>query len=919
MPLIQFMVQVIDSFATKTGDSIEEVSTLLKSLIWPESKIFCRSAVFASFALFKAAVGVPCLLRLYTRGSTLDSVLVYLARYFSSTLASSLQLQLDEIVAFHSQGQFVTHSDRFSDLMAIFGHREIFTSVVRDWTSLQCDSSPKRDELARWLLSLRSLPFTSPEADIETLIIANLDEIGPFLTHIIAAASQIEAEHQAEPKLFESLHARFFEGLMQHMSGQSSKMMLVLHDIIQWTDAERYVPKERLNKWRHFEAVASQYAMCDDGPRLLYETTKNSVVIESAKTQVPEYRLNWEALKTVFSLGDAASQRETNDSTHHPSSIRHWSPLELENFLTNLWINMKGRENEIASHIPLEWLLALIDQAPLNIVYLAYVILEYALTVSSDVKLALFSPFLLNYFESLLRLRTPKPASSSIKNAPTSSLNQDSMDIDETMVQDATQTTDEQKLIFVKSLFRKLRSNRSICAFFITEIVSKLCVDAPGDEKSIEKWNLPKLIPESTAASSSWRSNSSNGILSHLNGIDQDKPINSPEESLEHRMEKLESNPLDILSNVRKRCRMIGSDASLGLEPATKRMASAFPEIASSSSPSNPTHGFLPRVSPQPSSLLMSMELLILAESLSFPFVPPPSSPVSALPPGSASSQMVLSSEHVSSRVKSNSTAPQGDLGFKISETLVAEVDGRYPLVSAYDVYFDVLPKKPLFERNRYLEQLFLQRPILWSILEVISATPTHLYPCRHIIMTLLTNFVGAWNAQPQGDPAKSNHLWAHTLQLLRLLDLCCNSGPIHGHNAPAPVYEPLIQGVGVALELCTASEVAQLLLGFFRFCVARLSSHSARNQLGASLQMQHWLITPLKYILRKNVHLLSEKANFLYRRIISFAAQNSVAPPSSSATPTLSQQHQGHGSAHALPVSSATINSSHPMPQNIL
>lgn len=907
------MVQVLDKFASKSQDSESAVTVLLERLEWPETSIFCRSAVLSSFALYKAAVGVPCLLRLYTRHSGLDSLLVYLSRYFSSTLASSLHAQLNEIQSSHSQGLFASHSERFLDLMHIFGHKDIFASVIREWSSLLCDSDSKRDELARWLLNFRSLPSQEPEYTIEHLIISNLEELGTFLTHIIAASAQLDAESHSEPTLFEALHTRFFEGLMLHMSGESSKSIPILHNILQWTSAERYIPKERLNKWRHFAAVASQYTMSDNGTQLLRETTKNSVIIESAKTQVPEHRLNWEALKIVYANSDAGSQHHPTDSSTHHSSIRSWSTEELENFLTNIYINMKSKENEIATKVPLAWFLALIDQAPINIVYLAYVILEYAIDYASDVKLTLFSPFLLNFSDSLLKLQTQSSAPS--QQPPTNSSNSTSaMDVDIPSTHDLVLASAEQKLILVKGLFRQIKRNRSVCAIIIMEITSKLCIGANGGDKVTEKWNLPVLLSEA----SSWRGKlkTSTSNLETASALLQG--ASSTDNAMELRLESLESSPSNILSNVRKRCRLLDSEVSLGSEPSAKRMASGFLEPSWLASPlSSSSSSFLKGQSSNLSTLHIppksDIELLMLAEMLSIPltFSPPSTSTHSSLDPSSSSTQAQQAIHTDTSRAKSSTS---GDLTSKLSECLVAEVDGRYPLVSAYDVYFDVLPKKPLFERNRYLEQLFLQRPILWSILETISANPTNLYPCRHIIMTLLTNFVGAWNAQPKGEVASANSLWSHTLLLLRLLDICCNCGPMNGHNAPLPTYDALMQGVGIALEHSTTEDVAVLLLGFFRYCVARLSSHSSRNPLGTSIHIQHWVVSPLRHILRKNVHLLSENALFLYRRVIAFAAQNTAAPPSST-TPLLPQQYQVHITTGAP----QTAYSAHPIPQNIL
>ena len=893
---------------------------LLEGLSWPESAPFCRSAVLCSFTLFKAALGVPCLLRLYHRGSTLDKVLIYLSKYFTSTFATTLYAQFDKIVASHTSGNFGAHSTQYSDLMDIFGRNTIFASIIQQWTTSMCDSSSKRDELARWLLSLRLLPINSPDTNIEQLIIKHAEDLGQFLTHIITAAAQLESESDSEPNFFEKLHSHFFEGLMQHMAGKSSKMVVALHNVVQWSDAEKFVSRERLNKWRHFEAVASQYTMCDDGPQFLYEATKNLVIIENAKIQVPDYRLNWEALKIVFSANSAASQQPQNITSSSHTSIGQWSMEEIENFLTNVWINMEGKENEIKARIPLDWLLALIDQAPLKIVYLAYVILESALEAATDVKLALFSPFLLNFFESLLRLQYSPDGPSKSFSSSKSSI----MDVDPSLEHDISPVSTEQKIIFVKSLFRKLRKNRSVCASVITDIISRLCSGSLEGGISNDKWTLPIVISE--ASSAAFQRESQNTSLNNAASSNGTMLIDAqPQQTAISHTEKLDAHSSSVLSNVRKRCRMIESDASFSIEPVAKRMTNGVFEPSFLSSSSSTSFGntlenenHLPI---QAATAKIDLELLFLAETLSLPITTSstPSASSSDAPTScSNSSQMGTSYESQDPARARLTTGGIGDLSSRISETLVAEVDGRYPLVSAYDVYFDVLPKKPLFERNRYLEQLFLQRPILWSILEVISANTSNLYPCRHIIMTLLTNFVGAWNAQPKSESAISNSLWRHTLVLLRLLDLCCNAGPISGHNTAAPTYDPLMQGVGVALELCKTEDVALLLLGYFRFCVARLSSQSSRNMLGASLQAQNWVISPLKFILRKNVHLLSEKALFLYRRLIAIAAQTPVSSLSFAPTPALSQQHQTHGNAPTTSASQAALNN-HPIPQNIL
>lgn len=872
MPLVQYMVHAIDGYATSVQDSEALVTDLLARIPWPENRVFCKAAVFGSFSLFRAALGVPCLLRLYSRNNRLDSLLIYLSRFFPSAIAATLRSQFEDFSKETKSSISPERANRYADLVALMSHSEIFVPVLHEWNTSSGDSTAEKDNLSKMILKFALLGSSGNASPFTTLIVNHFEHLGTLSNHILIASSQLSSEDSIESQFFiESLHTRFFEGLVDHISGKSSRLMACLHHILEWPLVEHYIAPERLNKWRQFESVATQFPVSSDAPASLYAIARHTVIIEKAKRQAPLYALNWENLKELFC---AESSSSTTSAPYQ--NLSHWRLEHVENLLKNIWINLSQEKNEINFRIPLDWLLALIDQAPISVAQLAYVILEHAIDTNNEVKLLLFSPILLNFFSSLLK--QPEEDNSSKKMT---SIDSASMDID---ISDAhidgkdcnRKATKKEKLIFAKSLFRRLHPYRGICSSLIVDIISKLCSSRSDNDQAFDT-KLPNLFPHRTQNSDSSSSSSSSSSMDYKSNGDmlvdvQPRQKSSKEEDLKI---DLDSNASNLFENVRKRCREIESDDELNYSSSKKSFQANFSINAKFSSDSSsiapsPSHLDMRSKLSKTSSMDYYSEMLGLAEKLS---LPPNSSqeanPIAYTPLKASSSSREVKDTPRSGRT--SSVAP-GDLTSKLSETFVAEIDGRCPVLTAFDAYFEVLPKKPLFERNRVVEMIFLNRPICWSILDVISANPINLYSCRHIIMTQLTNYVGSWNAEPKTMIAGESFLISNTLALLRLLELVCCCGP---NNNGQPSYVPLLQGVEDALVYCSASDVTILLLGVFRACVARLSAHASRSALGTPQNINQWILTPLRFILRRNVHVLASKTPFLYSRL--FAASNTA------------------------------------------
>jgi hypothetical protein len=112
-----------------------------------------------------------------------------------------------------------------------------------------------------------------------------------------------------------------------------------------------------------------------------------------------------------------------------------------------------------------------------------------------------------------------------------------------------------------------------------------------------------------------------------------------------------------------------------------------------------------------------------------------------------------------------------------------------------YEQYKEVLPRRPTFPRDQFVQKIFTQNPILVPILELIArgsaplvrfrfllriaphdlplapahTEPSILYRCLEVIRSLLVYTISHWHAELTPDPKKSAE-FGFTCRLLELL-----------------------------------------------------------------------------------------------------------------------------------------------------
>jgi hypothetical protein len=862
MPLLQYCLFTLESHSPGSLNTETDPYKLLKSATWPTEGEFVKVAVLCAFSLFAPSVAIPCILQLYYPGPAMDSLISYLSTYFVTILSVCLHSKLDELLLESKSAPQADLFQRLSLVMSIMEIPRVFDAISRHWMESKSESTVKLEILSDWLLDLSDIALSSSNGShlgLLPLIIENSNYDAKLLGNVLIKAGMRQGGG-TEHIIFELATSHFFKGLISHICHHPNKSTLVLEKIAYWPNCEQWIPSQRLQEWRHFALVSSQYHSSTEQDQHIKSLTQ-AVIIEKSKHQAPATGFSVDTMKQLFSASSSSSSRRNDhysgdlgaNREKKSTSIENSSFEEIINILKNVWVLSQNSRSNVISLIPFDWLLALIDQGPFEVVFLAQTFIEMCLEHAAPMKIHLFSTQLLDYFESLA------VAASMASNPPETthaSSNSNSMDIDNPPISTEEQETMKtqlpsinDKLNLIKGIILKLKTNRAVSTYLISDIVTRLCV---GD---ISK------VPHSLRAQSAYRFEES----SSLSEESDSRSIISPNTTAQEQSG-------DILGNVRKR-----SHASISaLETTSSGTSSVTPSYLKGSAIKK--HHTSSGMEHLPSSVRSSgfsrdplaldhqtshwnahtmdtsqprAELFALVEVLALSTVPPPAMALSS----SKTSTNSLTTPHKAP--VGHGTSIANDLLPKIAETLVAQLDSRFPPIMNYELYFEILPKKSVYDRDRQVEQLFLQRPILWSILEIISTRSSLLHSCRHIILSLLVNLIGSWNAESNSMAAQQSFWFARTLILMRVMEAC----PSFGLGSTKQ-----LSGIHVIFEYCQASDVTMILTALFHFIVKRLSSPVITSPL-SHLDDRMWALKPIRFVLRRNIHILSEKALDFYLR----------------------------------------------------
>lgn len=178
------------------------------------------------------------------------------------------------------------------------------------------------------------------------------------------------------------------------------------------------------------------------------------------------------------------------------------------------------------------------------------------------------------------------------------------------------------------------------------------------------------------------------------------------------------------------------------------------------------------------------------------------------------------------------------------------------------DHYNDILPEKPTFERDIYIERLFLKYPYLLDVLDIIADHPKEFCSLYDIMKSLLASIIGSWNSETLL-PVES--FWInHTLSLVQLLQ-------------KVEWIPPKMRFFGDIIPHLKPKEIAQLLLSVWYFIKDHLprpnnytaSSHDEKTTFyvrkwANDLKQESYLST-YKLLLKQNAPSLYKYAH-LYR-----------------------------------------------------
>lgn len=197
-----------------------------------------------------------------------------------------------------------------------------------------------------------------------------------------------------------------------------------------------------------------------------------------------------------------------------------------------------------------------------------------------------------------------------------------------------------------------------------------------------------------------------------------------------------------------------------------------------------------------------------------------------------------------------------------LTGTLLSLTDTTQPIPSM-DYYNDLLPEKPIFERDIYVENIFLKNPFLFNILDIIAEYPPEFCRCFDIMKSLLASAIGSWNSEIV-EPRRS--FWInHTLQLVKLLQ-------------KVEWIPPKMKNCGDIFVHIKGKEVASILLSIWFFIkdnLPRSNSYTSINLDDQVIYQRKWpqdmkqdiYLSSFKFSLKQNAPSLASQSH-LYKMV---------------------------------------------------
>jgi len=203
-------------------------------------------------------------------------------------------------------------------------------------------------------------------------------------------------------------------------------------------------------------------------------------------------------------------------------------------------------------------------------------------------------------------------------------------------------------------------------------------------------------------------------------------------------------------------------------------------------------------------------------------------------------------------RILQDTTDSLSSRKLKSSNILVSQFLDRLvnavDMIPTYEQYDEILPHRTNFARDEYVNKIFTQNPVLFSILGILGSDPDEFFRCLELVKSLLANLIGYWFAQGNSaqnlNPTKST-LFSSTCSLISLL------GKVHWIHSPLSLC-PEIFG------FITAKEISAILMSIWNFLRNFPPSiRVTRTKTDFQSQMDPYLI-PLKIIVRNNISKLA-------------------------------------------------------------
>lgn len=137
-----------------------------------------------------------------------------------------------------------------------------------------------------------------------------------------------------------------------------------------------------------------------------------------------------------------------------------------------------------------------------------------------------------------------------------------------------------------------------------------------------------------------------------------------------------------------------------------------------------------------------------------------------------------------------------------LTGTFLSHLESTH-IIQSMDMYNNILPQKPIFDRDLYIEQLFIKNPLLLNILELISDVPPEFCRCFDIMKSLLACLIGSWNYEIL-EPSKSSwlNLTIHIFNLLQKVEW----------------IPPKLNYCGDTFKYITSKDISKILMSLWSF-----------------------------------------------------------------------------------------------------